>query len=171
MNVNLVCVSSGESVAAHITRSGRLVLPSLNNGWRFNFHKHSRKKDCETYVLVCDDSPDVIEGCLIFQMKNSTEPYMAFVEVAPHNKGKQKAFENVAGCLIAFACQLSFVYGKDCFRGWLAFDVKEHRKEDEVKLMAVYCVKYGAMRWGETAMCIPPENGKSLMAKFLNSEL
>jgi hypothetical protein len=171
MNVNVVCVSSGEKVAARIVKPGKLVLPSINNGWRFNFYKHARKKGCEAYVLVCDDSPDVIEGCLVFQMKNSTEPYMAFVEVAPHNKGKQKALDNVAGCLIAFACQLSFTYGKDHFCGWLAFDVKEHRKEDEEKLMAVYCIKYGALRWGETTMFIPPENGKNLIAKFLNPEL
>jgi hypothetical protein len=170
MNVNVVCVSSGEKVAARIIPAVGLVLPSLNDGWRFNFHKHARKKDCRTFVLVCDDTPDVIEGCLIFEMRNGIEPYMGYIEVAPHNRGTGRVFENVAGCLIAASCQLSYKYGEGHYKGWLTFDVMEHRKEDEIKLMAVYCQKYGALRWGENTMLISPETGLKLISKYLTIE-
>jgi len=170
MNANVICVSSGEPVAAKIIQPVGLVLPSLNEGWRFNFNKHARKKDCRAFVLVCEDTPDVIEGCLIFEMRNGVEPYMALVEVAPHNKGKTRQFENVAGCLIATACLLSKKYGQGHYHGWLTFDVREQQKEDEIKLMAVYCHKYGALRYGETTMLISPENGETLISKFLISE-
>lgn len=96
------------------------------------------------------------------------EPYMAYIEIAPHNKGKTKIHDHVAGCLIAFACRLSFLFGVDHFKGWLAFEVMEENKDDEVKLMAVYCEKYGALKWGDKMMVISPEVGELLITKFLN---
>lgn len=96
---------------------------------------------------------------MIFEMKSKIEPYMAFVEVAPHNRGANKKYDRVAGCLIAFACRLSFKNGKGHYLGYLAFDVLEESKADERKLMALYCKKYNALRCGETTMIVPPDGG------------
>lgn len=70
--------------------------------------------------------------------------------------------------MIAFACRLSFIKAKEPYRGYLVFDVLEEDKIDEVKLMAVYSIKYNALRYGETTMIIPPEGGEKLITKFLN---
>ncbi len=168
MKVNLIRVSDRQTIDSKIIQPSGLVLPSLTDGWRFNFKKHSRKATYETYVLVCEDTPETIEGCLIFQMKDTVEPYMAYVEIAPHNKGKNRKFNNVAESLIAFACRLSFIHGKDHYKGWLAFDVLEENKQDEIKLMSMYSKKYGALKFGETTMVIPPEAGEKLIEEFLN---
>ena len=146
----------------------KLKLPSFNDGWRFDFNKHSKKKGYQTYLLFSEENFSRIEGCLTFEMKNKVEPYMAFVEIAPHNKGEFKEYENVAGCLIAFACRLSFVHGKNDFEGYLAFDVLEEHKEDEIKLMTIYSQKYNALRISETTMLIVPEGSKKLIDEFLN---
>ncbi len=167
MKVKIIRVIDKAVVDANIIQPGKLPLPSLTEGWRFNFKKHSKRKGFITYVLVGEDSPGKIEGCLIFQMKNTVEPYMAFIEVAPHNRGKNKVFDRVAGCLIAFACRLSFIHGKDDYQGWLAFDVLEGSKEDEIRLMAIYCKKYGALKYGDTTMVIPPDAGEQLIGDFL----
>jgi len=168
MKVKIIRLKDNESIEAKIDKPGKLVLPSLTDGWRFNFKNHSKKKGFQTYVLICQISPDIIEGCLIFQLKNTVEPYMAFIEIAPHNKGDNKVYNKVAGCLIAYACRLSFIHGKDHFKGWLAFDVLEENKNDEIKLMSVYCQKYGALKWGDTTMVIPPETGERLIDEYLN---
>ncbi len=168
MKVKIIRLTDNHPVDAKIIRPSGIVLPSLTDGWRFNFKKHSKKVHFQTYVLVCDETPTMIEGCLIFQMKDTIEPYMAYVEIAPHNKGRDKRFDHVAGCLIAFACRLSFIHGKEHYQGWLAFDVLEESKQDEIKLMAVYCRKYGALKYGETTMVITPEAGEHLITKFLN---
>jgi hypothetical protein len=157
MNVRIIRLSDFRSIDSRIIRSTGLALPTFGDGWRFNFEKHARNASFQCYVLVTEDTPDVIEGCLIFRMKDAMEPYMAYIEIAPHNKGENRRFDRVAGCLIAFASRLSFIYGKDHFKGWLAFDVLEDRKEDEVKLMSVYCQKYGALKWSGTTMVISPE--------------
>ena len=149
------------------SKSIEVELPSFNDGWRFNFKKHSKKKSFTTYVLITNEIIDKIEGCLIFEMRQKVEPYMAFIEIAPHNKGDFKKYENVAGCLIAFACKLSFINGENHYAGYLAFDVMAENKVDEIKLMALYSNKYNALRISETTMLIPPIGGKKLIDEFL----
>ena len=170
MRVKILKLDGNVLVDAEIidAKATRIDLPSVVNGWRFNFKKHAKNKGYEAYVLVKEETPDIIEGCLIFEMKQSIEPYMAFVEIAPHNQGKKKELERVAGCLIAFACRLSFMKGNDVYRGWLAFDVLEEEKVDEIKLMALYAKKYHALKYSETTMVIPPVGGEKLINEFLN---
>ena len=170
MKVKILKVKDNTSIDAQIlnSKSIKITLPSFNDGWRFDFNKHAKKTGFETYVLVKEETPNIVEGCLIFEMKDKIEPYMAFVEVAPHNYGKVKEHEKVAGCLIAFGCRLSFMKGSDEFKGWLAFDVLEEVKENEIKLMALYSTEYNALKFGETTMLIPPQGGEKLINEFLN---
>jgi len=167
MNVKITRLSDFKSIESKILRSTGFLLPTMGDGWRFDFEKHARKELVQTYVLVTEETPDIIEGCLIFRVRGTMEPYMAYIEIAPHNKGESRRFGRVAGCLIAFSSRLSFIFGKDHFQGWLTFDVLEERKEDEVKLMALYCQKYGALKWGDTTMVISPEAGEKLIIKYL----
>jgi len=140
-------------------------LPSMIDGWRFNFSKHSKKKDCETYILTTEKTPEIVEGCLIINTTNHYQVYMAFVEVAPHNKGKDKKYDRVAGCLIAFACRQSFIHEKE---GYLAFDVREENKQNEIKLMTLYSQKYNAVRLEDsTTMIILPEGSEKLIDEYL----
>src|ERR1700741_2064556 len=144
MNVKILKVEDGKLVDAEIKGVGKLKLPSIQEGWRFNFTKHAKGKGAQTYVLVTEETNDIIEGCLIYKMKDGLEPYMAYIEIAPHNKGVARMYDLVAGCLIAFACRQSFILGLGDYKGWLAFDVQEKSEEDQNKLMAVYSKKYKA---------------------------
>jgi len=108
MNVKLYTPKNEIPTEASILPGTGFVLPDLRMGWRFDFSKHSKGKDTFTYVLVTKSDTKRIQGCLIYKMRNKNEPYMAYLEVAPHNKGNNKEFKDVAGCLIAFACRLSF---------------------------------------------------------------
>ncbi len=167
MNVNILELENNSLVKSQITfvTRNKNKLPSIADGWRFNFSRHSKKKDLETYVLTTQNTPEIIEGCLIINTQNQYQVYMAFVEVAPHNRGEKKKYENVAGCLIAFACRQSFINGKD---GYLAFDVLEEKKEDEIKLMKLYSQKYNAVRLDDsTTMIILPEGSEKLINEFL----
>ena len=168
MNVIIYTAKEDDPVEGLILKGAGYELPDIQKGWRFDFAKHSKGRETYTYVLVTESKPEIIQGCLIFKMLKKQEPYMAYLELAPHNRGNEKEFLDVAGCLIAFACRLSFKFGEGVFKGWLAFDVLEERKEDEVKLMKLYSGKYGAKRFGETTMLIEPEKGEELIEKYLN---
>lgn len=168
MKVKILKVGGGNLVDAEIEEGRKLNLPSIQEGWRFNFSRHSKDKGAHCYVLISEETPNVIEGCLIYKMRNDLEPYMAYIEIAPHNKGENKTYDLVGGCLIAFACRLSFILGKGDYKGWLAFDVQEVSKNDEKKLMALYSNKYRAFRMqGSTTMVIMPEDGEKLIEQYL----
>lgn len=167
MEVKITEIKTKSDVKSRISRvnNNKQKLPSITDGWRFNFNKHSKVNDYETYILTTQKAPEVIEGCLIINTQNQYQVYMAFVEVAPHNRGNDKIYDKVAGCLIAFACRQSFINGKE---GYLAFDVCEERKEDEIKLMSLYSRKYKAMRLdGSTTMIILPEGSEKLINEYL----
>ena len=170
MKVKLLRVDDQVEVEAMILKSQLFKgnLPSITDEWRFNFKKNTKKYGCQTFVLVTEDFYTRAEGCLIFEMKAKVEPYMAYIEIAPHNKGNKRIYQRVAECLIAFACRLSFIYGEAHYKGWLAFDVLEINKENQIKLMALYSKKYNALKFGENTMIISPEDGENLINTYLN---
>ena len=167
MKVKILEIETKSDIKSKISlvTKNKANLPSINDGWRFNFSKHSKGKDYETYILTTDKTPEIIEGCLIINIKTPFQVYMAFVEVASHNKGNEKKYDRVAGCLIAFACRQSFINDKE---GYLAFDVLEEKKENEIRLMKLYSQKYNAVRLGNsTTMIILPEGSEALINEFL----
>lgn len=168
MNVKILKVSTEQLVEAKIVDGKEIELPSIHTGWRFNFDKHSNDLlNAETYVLITDETPNIIEGCLIFQMIDKKVPYMAFVEVAPHNRENSKKYEYVAGCLIAFAFKQSVLKGKGVYKAQLFFDVKEELKQDEEKLIGLYRAKYNALWMGGTTLVIIDDGGYKLIEKYL----
>lgn len=168
MNVKILKVATGELVTATIVNGIRIELPSIHSGWRFNFNKHSVElANAETYVIVADESPDTVEGCLIFQMIDKKIPYMAFVEIAPHNRVRPKEYDYLAGCLIAFAFKQCVIKGKGDYKAQLFFDVHEEKKEDEERLIQLYREKYGALLMGGTRMVIIDEAGYALIENYL----
>jgi len=171
LNVKVLRIKDNKVVDAEIVNGSKLDLPDVHKGWRFDFSKHSKENNTFTYALIIKSDPTTIQGCLIYKMRDKVEPYMAYIEIASQNKGKEKEFENVAGCLIAYACRLSFILGEEHYMGWLAFDVLEEKEEDQIKLMALYSKKYKAHRFGETTMLIKPEDGEKLIEKFLENNL
>ena len=171
MKIKILRIEDGKLINAEILESKKLSLPSLQEGWRFNFPKHAKNKGAHTYIFISEETPNIIEGCLIYKMRKELEPYMAYIEIAPHNQGENKRYDLVAGCLIAFACRLSFMLGMGDYKGWLAFDVQEANNEDEEKLMTLYSSKYKALRLqGTTTMVITPEDGEKLIEKYLESQ-
>jgi hypothetical protein len=167
MKVKILKLESNELVDAHIKEHANIRLPSLNDGWRFNFQRHAKSKGAHTYVLITEETPAIIEGCLIYKMKQDIEPFMAYIEIAPHNRGGKRKYDRVAGCLIAYASRLSFMLGQDYYKGWLAFEVQEQDEDAQKKLMAMYSKKYGARKWDETTMYIIPEDGEKLIEEYL----
>jgi hypothetical protein len=168
MKVKIIRTETAEEVDALIKKREILKLPSIQDNWRFNFGKELKKlKNATGFILVTEETPNIIEGCMIFQLIDKKEPYLAMVEVAPHNKKNVRKFERVAGCLIAYAFKLSVIYGVGDFRSMLQLDILEERKEDEIKLMTLYSSAYNAKRWGDTTMVIMDEDGDALIEKYL----
>lgn len=167
MRVKILEVKSGALTNAEIRIGKDREMPSIHQNWIFNFDKHVKKPNSTGFVLVAEGTPNIIEGCLIFEMKNKQIPYMAYVEASPHNKGEERKYDYVAGCLIAFAFKQSLIKGQGDYKGMLFFDVQERNPVDQKRLMALYSSKYYAKGLDETTMSIMDEDGQKLINEYL----
>lgn len=155
----LLNTSNNKLVDAEIVKSVNAKTPLKRGGWRFNWGTVVKLKNTQTFVLRLKDAPENIEGML--QIRTEGEMViMDLIEIAPHNIGKNKRYENAAGCLIAFACRESFkVEGP--YQGFLTF-------ESKTELIDWYIEKYGADVAIRQKMFISPENGIKLIEKYLS---
>lgn len=168
MKVKIREVTEDELRDALIREGKGKELPSMHDSWRFNFDAQLKKlPNATAYILVVEDTPTIIEGCMIFQWREKMIPYMAYIEVAPHNRGDNKKYDYVAGCLIAFAFKQTFKSKQTDYKGYLTFDVMEENEKDAEKLMKNYSKRYNAKRTGPTEMVIIDEDGDALVEKYL----
>jgi hypothetical protein len=169
MKVKVLDKKSGQLKNALILEANAKDLPSLQEGWDFNFPKLLRNlKNAKAYKLVLEEEPETPLACLIFQMVDGKLPYIAYLELSPQNKRRTKKYDWLAGCLIAFSFQQSLIRGKDHYQGYLELDVGEKKSENEEKLMKVYSSKYRFKRFSQTGMCLSDEDGLLLIKEYLS---
>ena len=150
---------NGEIVKSEIVPIDKKTTPLKKDGWNFNWRQLSREENGQTYMLRTLNSPDQIEGALHLKFEFGML-IMDALELAPHNIGqKNKRYDYVAGCLIAFACRESFKLEGN-YKGFLTFVSKTN-------LIEWYAKKYGAVLALGQRMFIDWENGKKLIEKYL----
>ncbi len=149
-----------ELVKSEIIPIENKIIPLKKYGWNFNWRQLSKDENGQTFVLRTLNSPDQIEGALQLKFE-SNMLIMDALELAPHNIGQRnKRYDYVAGCLIAFACRESFKTEGD-YKGFLTFVSKTN-------LIEWYARKYGAELALGQRMFINWENGERLIEKYLN---
>jgi hypothetical protein len=167
MRVLILDVNSNELIRGLIKEAEKNELPSLMDGWLFDFSKNIRNKGKKAYILVKEDTPKVIEGCMIFSLHETFGPYMDYLEVAPHNKGDDGKYKRVSGCLIAYACGLSFEQGGDEDRGILTFQAFSEGEESTTKIERFYREKFGAIMSPYRLMEIHPDKSSKLIEEYM----
>jgi hypothetical protein len=166
MKVLILEVVSGELVKAQIRDGNHSELPTHLN-WDFNFAKKAKEKGKSVYVLVKEESPTVLEGCMVFSIHEVLGPFLDLLEVAPHNKGRSGRYKRISGCLIAFACGLSFEKGKNEDKGIVTFKAMGKKEDSSLKLEKWYREKYGARMNPLGFMEIHPDQSRILMEEYL----
>lgn len=160
MQVELIEYKTGLVKKAEISIAKSKDIPSKRDGWKFTWRKLFKIEGGLFYKICLEDTPGVIEGMLMLTVLFDEVVYMNNVEIAPHNYGRDGLYENVAGCLIAYACRESFDRGRNDYKGFLSFDSK-------TELIEFYARKYGATVARGSKMFIDSEMGKELMSKYL----
>ncbi len=146
-----------------------IVVPELNeiplkkDGWNFNWRKLSKEKNSKIFILRTIELNPGVEGVLQLKVENDML-IMNVLEIAPHNiSRKNKRYDYVAGCLIAFACKESFKMDSN-YKGFLTFMSK-------TSLMNWYKKKYGAKVGLGQRMFIDYENGLKLIEQYLERKI
>lgn len=164
MKVNVKDIQSGQFVAAEIKAAGLAEMPLKKDGWNFNWRElYNQKKSALFFKLTLTNSPDTVEGMVMFTMLEIGLLYMDCIEVSPQNYGSSGHYDHVAGCLLAYGCYLSQQYGEEAYQGFLSFDSK-------TVLIELYVKKYGATHAGGQKLYFNDIVGNKLMATYLKGD-
>lgn len=145
-------------VDVEIVPAATTKMPLKNEGWHFNWKVISNQENTRTFVLKIKNKPESIEGILQLKFEGAMV-VMDLIEIAPYNIGKNKRYDDVAGCLIAFACRESFKI-EGSYQGFLIF-------ESKTDLIEWYREKYGAEAASRQRMFISPDQGIKLIEMYL----
>ncbi len=153
-------VANNELVEVEIVPATSAEMPLKKDGWNFNWRQLVKEYNTRTFVLRAKEKSLNVEGVLQLRVENDML-IMDLVEIAPHNIGsKNKIFDYVAGCLIAFACRESFQIEGN-YQGFLTFNSK-------TDLIDLYKNKYGAKLISGQRMYIDSDTGLQLIDEYLN---
>jgi len=147
---------SGDSFATDVIELKVEELKSLKKKWKFDWGREFLTGN-KVYKLVIRSSPEVIQGLVSISDKGD-HIYMNLIESAPHNFGKNKIYEGVAGNLVAFACMVSFEKG---YGGIVVFEAK-------TKLIEHYKLTLGAQMITSNRMFIDANSALGLIDKYFN---
>jgi hypothetical protein len=158
MKVNLYDKSRKKKIIGVISKAYKKELPKTK--WKFDW-KSLHAKNAKIFKLEYEDE---IQG--LVKMAQVDEGYyeMSNLELSPKNYGSKGEVNNVAGCLIAYACLLTFQLNKGNYKGHLAFTSKG-------ELIPHYEKNYFAELVYREKMIIFPKNAKKLIKKYLNLEI
>ena len=160
MKINIYDNTRQKKVVGVISNAIKKDLPKTKSDWKFNWISLCSKNSL-VFKLSYEDE---IQGLL--KMSKVDEGYyeMSNLELSPGNYGSNGKFNNVAGCLIAYACLLTFELNTGSYKGYLAFTSKG-------ELIPHYEKYYYAELVYREKMIIFPENGKKLIKKYLNLKM
>jgi len=158
VEIFLLNTASKEIVIAQLLPAAARDMRNTTDGWMFNWRRHFSLPGAKAFKVITGQND--IQGLMIFQLVDG-EPTMAYLESAPENRGDGKAYDYVAGSLIAYACRLSLIHGKDWHQGFLSFQCMDE------EVIRVYHDKYGAVRLDDTWMFIEPPQGTILIEKYI----
>jgi hypothetical protein len=125
---------------------------------RFDFD-WSKERDYEIYKITLVGH-DTILGLMSLQViEQESRIEIKLLESAKENIGRKKMYDRVAGCLIAFACKLSFNKG---FDGLISLIPK-------TVLVAHYIRKYQMLPMG-SHLAIKRDNALVLIQEYLKND-
>lgn len=156
--VEILDVLNNKKIKAEIILAEKANMPLKKDGWNFNWKQLIKNENTKSFLLRLFETPHTIEGVLQLRIEGEML-IMDLVEIAPHNIGKNKRYDYVAGCLISFACKESFKIEGN-YKGYLTFVSKSN-------LIEWYSSQYGAKQALGQKMFIDPEKGVELINKYL----
>ena len=118
------------------------------------------EKGNEVYKIYIKGDEGRILGLLsLIEQQSEFRIHINLIEVTRSNVGRIKKLDNIAGCLIAFACSIAFKRG---YGGFVSLSPK-------TKLIDLYQDKYGFRQYGRM-LAVEFESSKYLVDKYISNE-
>ena len=156
--MNLIEKKTGKKVSAEIELINKKDLAALKKNKNFGFD-WSLENNSQTFKLKITESDEIIGLISLVDYPEEFRIHINLIEASKIYRGKNKKILNIPGCLIAFACKLSFKKG---YEGFVSLIPK-------TQLIKYYMQNYGFLQFGRQ-LAILEEISESLIQKFIGDE-
>lgn len=131
----------------------------IKSSKEFHFEWELENKN-QVYKIYLKDQDKAILGLMsLIDYPEESRIHLNLIELVNKNKGRSKEIDNIAGCLLAFACELAFIKG---YYGFVSLQPK-------TKLIRLYQEKYGFRQYGRL-LAVEQFSAQDLINKYLNDE-
>ncbi len=148
--------STQQNVPFEIIPISKAELAPISDRFGFDWMQEIRN---EVFGLQTKPYNQIIGLISLIDYSTELRIEIALLECSKENIGKTKQYEGVAGCLIAFACRLSFQRG---YFGFVSLVPK-------TQLIAHYIHAYSFSQYGRQ-LAIESEVANHLIEKYLDNE-
>jgi|AntRauTorckE5430_2_1112549.scaffolds.fasta_scaffold16580_2 hypothetical protein len=150
---------SGDSLKSSIQEVIRSDYTWIKKSSKFKFDWKVESEN-EVYKIFLVDDEDKILGLMsLVDHPGEYRVHMNLIETSSDHRGVKKSIDNIAGCLLAFGCQVAFNRG---YYGFLSLLPK-------TQLVDFYQEKYGFNQFGRL-LAVEGESAKHLINKYLIDE-
>jgi len=146
-------------IKSQILNPAKDLVPRKKESWSFNW-LDVHKKDAQSIFALKEENKETVHG-MLYLISDGGMLVMELIELAPFNIGSNKMYDNVAGCLIAYACRKSLKL-ETAYKGYLTFVSK-------TELINLYKEKYFATQTIGNRMYIDPLSGEKLINNYLEN--
>ncbi len=150
---------AGETLKSSIDRVVKSDYKWIKKSPNFKFDWKTESEN-EVYKIFLLDAEDEILGLMsLVDYPEEYRIHLNLIETAGDQRGETKTIENIAGCLLAFGCQVAFNRG---YYGFLSLQPK-------TRLIELYQDKYGFRQFGRL-LAVEGESSKFLIQNYLFDE-
>jgi len=156
--MNLIDRKNGKKLRGVIEKVSKDDFEIISKTKNFGFN-WSLEFQNQVYKIRLNKNEEVLGLISIIDCPKELRIHINLIESSKINRGKNKEVLNIPGCLIAFACKISFKNGYD---GFVSLTPK-------TQLIKYYSKTYGFIQFG-VQMAVLQEISESIIQKYIGDE-
>ncbi len=150
---------TGETLASVIEFVIEPDYRRIKSSKEFDFDWKLEQQNDVYKICQLDNKEDILGLMSLIDYPEELRIHLNLIELSNKNKGNSKEIDNIAGCLLAFACDVAFVNG---YYGFVSLQPK-------TELINLYQNKYGFRQYGRL-LAVEQESARQLIKKYLSDE-
>ncbi|MCB0580936.1 MAG: hypothetical protein KDD10_16690 [Phaeodactylibacter sp.] len=155
--MKLLSLETQKEIEAEILELEEKDYEKIKKSRRFEFDwANEREHHVFKIVKAREENPEILGLISIVNIPEEFRIHVNLIENSKENKGKHKKIDRIAGCLLAFAAQVSFE------KGYLGFT----SLVPKTTLIELYVKKYGFTQYSRQ-LAIERQDAINLIQKYL----
>ena len=147
---------TGESLESVIERVIESDYKRIKSSKEFNFDWKLEKKYDVYKIYLLGEENEILGLMSLIDHPEEYRIHLNLIELGDKNKGRIKEIDNIAGCLLAFACEIAYEKG---YYGFVSLRPKS-------QLIDLYQNRYGFRQYGRL-LAVEQESAQRLINKYL----